>query len=492
MSTTPPPTPTGAEPKISVTVTEVAEEQRDHKREEMLRVEGMKEGGYFQGLAGAIAAGIGKSLEVLIIYFMRGVNKFMARFGYIVAQAQVEDAPEFYELLAVVVYDLTGVPVNAQDLIQALKTRGRLGTMDRVGTELFNLLAQEFVSSEGSAVSPTSGVSEGPGIGGLPAGVLTPAQGVDAAQRFLGFVMSFSIREGNAAFFSEMVTAGLIENYREYGAGLARNLGLGRLTRMALRPLIDTTLATPLEWALNKQYRPKRLSEATAVRAYLRGAITPEQLREELSLLGYANDKINAIVAANELSLTDSDLDRLVRWGVWTEFQAVEHLRRRGYSKEVAQALLRANDLQRADARVLEFVNVLERQVLTGVMNLREFRAILNSLPLREYERRWEIALVGQQLELPRRTLTLAQMRTAFLRGLVDLGEWRDFLRKEGYSDDDSDILTLALLDDARLLAEKKELQERREEARAARMPAALPPGGERPESTTEEGGTRT
>jgi hypothetical protein len=268
------------------------------------------------------------------------------------------------------------------------------------------------------------------------------------------------------AFLSELASLGAIENYREYGTQLASNLGLGRLVRMAMRPLIDTVVATPLEWALNTQYRGKLLGVSEAVRAYLRGRMTSEQLYTELSRQGYTTEKINWLVAVNELTLTDTDLDRLVRWGVRSEQFAVQHLKDRGYREEIAQLVLMANHLAQAEARVREFMNTAEKQVLDGFISKADFDDLVENLPLSDVEKRWERLIVGQLLEIPRKQLTLGQMRQAFLNGNVDLQEWNEFLDKEGYSADDAQILTLELLTDFKAEEERRRLKTDREAER--------------------------
>src|SRR5260370_12761142 len=117
--------------------------------------------------------------------------------------------------------------------------------MQVFGGDLYKLLEEEF--------KPTSG--------DLQAGDDAPAQ------RFLGFLMNFAIRQGNieclTGFLPEEFRVG--EGFRAYGELMAKNLGLGRLARQALRPLIQTLVADPLMSKLQEQYLPKRTAPSPAI-----------------------------------------------------------------------------------------------------------------------------------------------------------------------------------------------------------------------------------
>src|SRR5271157_4781422 len=51
---------------------------------------------------------------------------------------------------------------------------------------------------------------------------------------------------------------------------MAKNLGLGRMARRALQPLIQILVADPLMYKLQEDYRPKRIGAMPAIKKYFR------------------------------------------------------------------------------------------------------------------------------------------------------------------------------------------------------------------------------
>src|SRR2546425_4922434 len=86
----------------------------------------------------------------------------------------------------------------------------------------------------------------------------------EPAQDFLG-VLAHIITH----CWAEGIILEQIDSYSTYGghieaiATLAKDLvagmGLSRLARVALRPLAQTMIATPLEWKVHKEFRPTLL-----------------------------------------------------------------------------------------------------------------------------------------------------------------------------------------------------------------------------------------
>jgi hypothetical protein len=476
--TTPPEVPPGA-PTFKVTVTDVTDKEMDPKQQAKLAAEGHKEAGTWANFWANKWGAFGEAAGWVLEQGARIANFFISRLGTVMQKVQIDNAPELADLTGTLIEDLTGAPVDRGRLAEAMKTRGVLAAMDLMGTQIFNLLAYEFLVPEGEAGRALEGAPEGRGIGGLPEGKLSPEQGINAAQRFLGFLSSWAVREGNMRLLLDLLGWDIIEAYQGMGAELARNLSLGRQARAVLRPLTDICVATPLEWALNLQYRPKLMGESTAVRAFLRGAMTHEALLQELGRAGYSVEKINSIIAANELSLTDTDLDRLVRWGVMTDEQAVAELRRRGYSEQTAKQVLEANKLAAADTRLRDEVNRMVNLAADFNVPEEDFQSFIERVPLHEQEKAVLRNIVTLRRGVPSKSLTLGQMRQAFIDGIVDLEEFQDFVREEHYSLDDGQILTIQLLADfkeeekrRRLQAERDAERERKRAEKAGGTPA--------------------
>lgn len=450
----------------------------DYKAEEALRAQGQKEAGWFGALWATLWASLADAASYLLTISAALLNKWLSLFGKVIASAQGEDNPEFYDLLATVIWDLTGVEVDPASFKNAIYGGGRLAGMDRIGAEIYNLLAQEFVAPDSVTGVGRQQTLFGKGIGGLPDYKLTPEQGIRASRRFLGFLMSFSVREGNMKMLSEFASWGMIDNYSGYAEELANNLSLGRLARHAFRPLVDTLIATPAEWAMNLQYRPKLLGESTAVRSWQRGKMTDAKLRDELALQGYSDERINAVIAANGLFLTDTDLTRLVNWGVWTRDAAIQHLKDRGYSTHLAEAILKANELAAAETWRRKRLDVLIQAYVDGKIDDGPMLDFLAGMKITDLEKRYAEEYAGTARTLPRRTLSLAQMNNAVRKAHATFEEWDEYLFKEGYADDDRLLLTLDLFEDMKDDKAKKATEEARKklaDAKAAKAAGTTP-----------------
>jgi hypothetical protein len=479
-----PPLPAG--PPIVVTVTDIADQELDPKQEEKLRAAGRKEAGEPQGLWGAFWAAIADGFLWVLSTFIGLLDKVFAIVARAFLAAQGEKNPQFYELTAALITDLTGVQVDSTQLIAALQQRGRVAAMRAVGGGLFDILSGEFAGVEQQAVVEGFTEPKGSGIGGLPDTKLSPKQGVDAARAFLGFAMSFAVREGNTDMLAEILPSiwGWAPGraFKDFAEDFSKSLGIGRLLRLVMRPLINTMVGIPLTWALNQQYRPKELTPAEATRAQLRKFLTTEQLRDELRRAGYNEDKINSLIEQNLKDLTLEELKNLNLAGLLSDDDLDLYLARLGFHPDDAALWHKADDLAEVRKYSITRATTLVNDFLAGDVSRTDLEDALvakgiggTRLLLSEKEVSTLLSIADHLAAFPRLHLSVAQMHKAFISGIIDVTEWDDFLARRGYSSDDRKILTLQLLMDAGKQAEADKLKEARAAAKAAK--AATPPG---------------
>ncbi len=365
-------------------------------------------------------------------------------------KARKELSPSVAAIAADVLNELTGADFTPEDLPTGKTFADQVERARRIGRQLQDVLITEFA----------------------PDGTIGPTQGRDAAARFTGFVTNFAVATALISIVSEIESLGAIEEFRELGVEVARNLGLGRLHRLALRPLIQTLVTTPLEWDLHKTYHPTLVSEADAVRAFHRGLISEGDMFEELERRGFSPERIRTLVELTQETLSIDDLELLTRYDVLTRGDAVARLTLKGFTPADGELALRAVDLRRVDSLARTWIDVLKRQRKDGVLNAEQFAASLEEIRITDEERRTIRVLTETEVELPRRFLTFAQMETALVEGVVDVDELSEFLVREGYSADDATILRiLALLRLAEKEKGKKE-REKRSSARAEKLKA--------------------
>lgn len=455
----------------------------DPKETATLTAKGLEDAGWWNKLSDAIASALVKALFAVVKETARIYDLLLAVILKFYAAGQGEGNQSFWLLVAAIMEDLTGVEVDAQALVQAAKKRGRLGGMESVGGSLFDLLESEFATN----------------------GQITPGSGVKAAKTHLGFVSSFAARQGNIALVSEVLSFKHAEEVREFGEMLAKGLGLGRMTRMALMPLFKTLVANPLQADLNAKYRPTKLSEALFVSAFNQGLIDEPTLTAELVHLGYSDKYIeiikdtnqrkvseaeiiklfqrgkydraqalakfkalavteetaNIIIDAAEPSLPDADAFRLFLAGRLEEQSVYANLGLKGNTPETSKQIIDSRRLAAADGEMRSFVTQLVDLAKNHDIDLEAFKSELQSTTLTEEEQKWITRRIGIFLEQPQKYASLAQMEGFFSDGLIDLDDFRTWLEREGYGLDDRQRFVQALflkMDKAKQPKPKKKL----------------------------------
>ena len=103
-------------------------------------------------------------------------------------------------------------------------------------------------------------------------------------------------------------------------------MGLGRLQRQALAPLVRNCIAQPYDLYLKRLLRPDRLSEAQLVQGLRAGKIEESVVRDELAQKGYRDQDIDILLDQLTSRLSPGELAVLIANGDVEETDALEHL----------------------------------------------------------------------------------------------------------------------------------------------------------------------
>jgi hypothetical protein len=449
--------------------------ENDAKATEKLKLAATAEAGGWANFWQNLWAGFAGSVAFVIESLTRLRSKVLALIARFFLSAQGEQQPEFFDLLASIIEDYTGVEVDADKLKKDYFERGRIPGMGTVGGQVFNLLAQEFLLPAGQASPGLISPQASGGIGGLPTAGISPEQGVEAARRLLGFGMSFAVREGNVGAFSSILPFGIGSGFRDYGESLAANLNIGRNVGRAWRPLVQVLIADPLTQALNKQYHPHLLSEGQVATLFHANLVDQASLLEELDRQGYDPKKTAALLEIIKTHLTATDLELLERFGVISHGDAVHKLTVQGFTADDAELQLKVIDLKRLDVLVRAQADQAQKLFVDGVYNSDQLRASLDALPITDDEKKLRQVLAATTVENPTKFLTLAEMQSALTQGVIDVSELDDFLVRERYSQDDQTILRLLSLLKTAKAEEALAAAKARADAKAAKAAAKKP-----------------
>jgi hypothetical protein len=421
-----PPSPFTDQPPGSVDIGAVAKQELDPTLAAYLGALGIAKSGLIEKYWGTRAAAMVDSAATIAAILTGNWDKLMTIVGTLFLTAQGEKNSAFYDLAAAVTEDLTGVKVDAAALKQSTFGSGRLAGMETLGGNILDLLAAEF--------APKSGDLE---------------EGDDAAaKKFLGFLMNFSIRQGNVTAMCEAMPKelGFLSGFRDYGEQMAKNLGLGRMARRALQPLIQVLVADPLLYKLQEQYRPKRIGSKAAIQKFFRDATFKDQMMTELAQEGFTDDRIDDLITDARPLLKEKEIvHHLFRFGDVASTiggvsvsSARDKLTKLGYAAEDLELLIE-------DARPMLDKAEIGLLFANGIMAQDD--ALLNLSKLGYDDTTAALVLQAHSFQHRHpRQLGLAELKKAFHNSVIDLLELKAHLSADGYSDDDIQIITLDLL----------------------------------------------
>lgn len=385
-------------------------------------------------IAGALHQAIMTGASTLLGVFVQSVGPVLIRFLDVISKFRSENAGTFAEIGAAVLSEMLATDIPPPNLKAGKSADETIAAAREVGSRLLARLEQEF--TDGGKVSTETGAK--------------------GAATFAGYGVNFAVQNTLISTMFDALSDHFLEEFRELGPEVARNIGLGRLVRRALSPLVDATIAKPYTRALSRKYRQDHISEKQLVTAMHRGTIPVDQVKDYLAQKGYPDPQITELLEQLTSHLTDSELALLIRWGKATNEEALKQLQNEGWPAAQAQRKLDAIEMAKVETIINPYINWLEARAISGEISLQAFDLLLQGLPLSPLQREWENKVVGAQRETPRTKLTLAQMRTAYFTGLITLDDWDAYLDREGYSGQDATLLTYQLLHDAIYATERE------------------------------------
>lgn len=285
-------------------------------------------------------------------------------------------------------------------------------------------------------------------IAGAGAGELEP--GDEGAKRIAGAAVHATLEGWFNGWILEML-GDLVpidwlkfKDLTELSEEIIRSLGIGRLVRRAISPLVDVAAATPMKWKVNKQYRPTQLSPAQAIRQAYRGQWDWSDVMELCAREGYSDASIAALINEQKKFQGTADIRELVTRGEWTSDRGLQELRDQGYDEDGATLALRIEGLRRIESHEASIASALVSAYVARDIDDATFGQIRDTAigPPAERALLTELAQIRRQLNV--KWLTASEIKAAVKGLIVPMADYRAWLAREGYSDDDA--LTLELL----------------------------------------------
>jgi hypothetical protein len=305
---------------------------------------------------------------------------------------------------------------------------------------------------------------------GNTSGELAP--GPEGGARIASAAVAASLESSFNALVPTMISEifpfemGHFEHLLKLPEDIIKSLGVSRLVRRAVGPLVTACATTPMEWHVNKKYRPTLLGTGATVQQILRGQGNRETWLEELRRQGYSEPRIEALLNAGRKFFSPSDVRTFYSRGEWTGDQAEQHLRDQGYDADTAHDALRLEGLRRFDQLEGQEAALLVGAYASRDIDRSTFASLLNTAVTPPAER----ALYTELAELRRavniKRLSVSQVETMVRSGVLNFRDYRDAATREGYPPEDVTALELQLRYE---LDKAKAIEDHRAELEAAR-----------------------
>lgn len=248
---------------------------------------------------------------------------------------------------------------------------------------------------------------------------------------------------------------------------IIRSLGIGRLVRRALQPLVNATAVQPMTWKTNKQYRPKLLSEATAIREFQRGKWAWEDVVEELARTGYNDARIDALKNEQRKFIAAAEVAILSRHIGSDTFDPVEYLGEAGYDTGDAQRALLVEDTKRLETQQDTLATILVDAYSRRVIDQPTFYEGISALSMPQLDMDRYKHQGDVRLSLSTKFLSRAEAEECYMADVIPIAMVREAYQREGYDSDSATALEL-LLDSKKITAvSKKELAQQKADAAA-------------------------
>jgi len=265
--------------------------------------------------------------------------------------------------------------------------------------------------------------------------------GEKAAQTFAGYGVNFGVQNGILGLIGGMCPIAHVDEIREMGEEVAQNLGLGRLMRVALRPLVQALIATPYTREMNARYTPNIPSEAALIKAYIANRLEQDQTQQWMYQLGYNDTFIDELIAqaTPRLKAEEQNILSALKSGP-ADAQSYED-----NAVGMDPALIAARQLVLGYKRTAPLRDRVLTELLTllrgGFITTDKFDGVLQNLGLPEDEQTlWQEAaavFVGQYHKRPNQAEMLFLYESSQITD-VDVSDWCE---KEGYSAEGTQLM---------------------------------------------------
>lgn len=342
----------------------------------------------------------------------------------------------------------------ATDALTKVKQAGQGGITDFIAATLSDALLIDINSADIPIGTGNAGsVARASAIGQKWVDALKlfahadgPVDGNTAEQgaaALCGIAMFMSANTSFLAFVGGLVPQIHLDELKELGEMLEKSLGIGRLTRRALTPLIQHAIAQPLSRKYAAQYRTTLLGVGELAKAINRGGQNAAPWQTLLTEHGLSDDQLAELVAQHKPRLKAEEWD--VAGVIGAQRGDIDNLQDAG---EGMDATLLGTRLQVAQYKRLErarlrVLSAVLSEISSGFVDPSALDVVMTNLQIPADEQALWRQAAGILGERTRKRIAQGDMEFLYEAGQITLSDVQTWAKSEGYSDADTQNLQL-------------------------------------------------
>ena len=372
----------------------------------------------------------------------------------IISEVRSAGGQEFAQIAAQVMGEFLGVDIDPGTIAPGQGPAAAAQRASTVGSAFLSMLTQ---SMQGT-------------------GPIDPEDGEANAKRFVGYGINFGATNALMSIIAELVSDEHLTQLHELGDGVARDIGIGRLVRQAIMPLVHVAIAQPYTRFVNAKYRGKELSVGEYTLGLNSRRLAERDVDRSLAELGYSDEYVTELKLQHAPKLTLHEVDALLRWGKLDQAGAIAALVAQGWPEDHAQQKLDALHLLQADREELAYAAELLKLGQDRMVDQETFASLLGRLHLSDEEKQGLANRLGVYLDSHHKPLALAELVFLQERNLITGEEVTAWTQQQGYSPSDAAMIDLYVTEKTLEYEEAQKAKAAKAAAAAAKKKGTVPP----------------
>lgn len=307
--------------------------------------------------AGDILGLVAKIVGVIVTGLLLLIEKIVAYVITLVFKVWKNAESGTDQISAAAVSGIFGVPVDASAFSSVQDPAARQAAGPKLVDAITAAMGADFTGTKAGAIAPSK----------------------EGANQFIRFALNMSIEGWLQGWLSDTFSAHYLERFGDLKDILERALGIGRLSRQALRPPMKIFVRDPFTWLLNGLYHPTQLPLHVALKEYTRGEMDLATLTTLTDKLGIPQSDVAALANDIRPHVAPAQLVDLVRTGQLDKPTAIQELQAFGYDAPTAGWVFAAQESVELIRLGQQYVAVAESAFVMRKMDQATFDGIIDA-----------------------------------------------------------------------------------------------------------------